>query len=371
MKIAWFGHVASARANGLVSYSREMLSGLRKRGQHVLFFYHKSRERGQPRDSDGIRIGSFDILNRAIISSPRAHGLIEEALARERVDAAHISLSFSQLDFSLPDICHSLGVPAIATVHFPYGPPKTFWGGAVRVLYRVYSGSLKNYDAVIVFSEKQRELLVDYGVSPGRVRVIPNGADVVTYAPGPSDYKQAIGASVLVSYVGRLDPEKNVPDLVDAFQQLDLPADHKLVIVGTGMDMARLRRKADGDRRIVLRGYVGDLRERVRILRAADIFVLPSSIEGLSLALLEAMSAGTAIVATDVGADAEALRGAGIVVDLDSLEEQLPLALRMLIEYPEFRRDLAARARRRAVEDYALETNIDRVLDLYHELCGR
>ncbi|MBI4790955.1 MAG: glycosyltransferase family 4 protein [Chloroflexi bacterium] len=371
MKIAWFGHVASARANGIVTYSREMVSGLRRRGQKVIFFYHKSRERGQPRDSDGIRIGSFDILNRATISSPRSRKLVEEMLRREGIDAAHISLSFSQLDFSLPEICHDLGVPAIATLHFPYGPPETFWGSAVRVLYRFYSGSLKNYDAVIVFSEKQRELLVDYGVSPKRVRVIPNGADVVAYCPGPSDYKHAINASLLVTYVGRVDPEKNVGDLLAAFQKLDLPNDHKLVIVGNGMDLARLRRRAAGDHRIILRGYVGDLKERVRILRAADIFVLPSSIEGLSLALLEAMAAGTAVIATDVGADAEALRGAGVVIDLDALEHQLPLALRMLIEYPEFRRDLAARARRRAVEDYALETNTDHVLDLYRELTGR
>ena len=371
MKIAWFGHVASARANGIVTYSREMISGLRRRGQKVIFFYHKSRERGQSRDSDGIRIGSFDILNRATISSPRSRKLVEEMLERERIDAAHISLSFSQLDFSLPEICHELGVPAVATLHFPYGPPETFWGSAVRVLYRVYSGSLKNYDAVIVFSEKQRELLVDYGLSLERVRVIPNGADVITYSPGASDYKQAINASLLVTYLGRVDPEKNVGDLIEAFQELDLPHDHKLVIVGNGMDLQRLRRNVGSDRRIILRGYIGDLKERVRILRAADIFVLPSSIEGLSLALLEAMAAGTAVIATDVGADAEALRGAGVVIDLDALEHQLPLALRMLIEYPEFRRDLAARARRRAVEDYALETNTDRVLALYRELTGR
>jgi glycosyltransferase involved in cell wall biosynthesis len=77
------------------------------------------------------------------------------------------------------------------------------------------------------------------------------------------------------------------------------------------------------------------------------------------------------VIATDVGADAEALRGAGVIVDLDSLEQQLPLALRMLIEYPEFRQDLAVRARERAVEEYSLETNIDRVVGLYRELTRR
>jgi hypothetical protein len=137
MNVAWFGHVASPRGNGIVTYSREMIAGLRQRGHRVTFFYHKSRERGQPREHEGIRLGSFDILNRAMLSSPRAREIVEQTIERERIDVGHISLSFSQLDFSLPDICHTWGIPAIATLHFPYGPPETFWGGAVRVLYRV------------------------------------------------------------------------------------------------------------------------------------------------------------------------------------------------------------------------------------------
>ena len=369
MKIAWFGHVASARADGLVTYSREMIAGLRKRGHHVTFFYHTSRERGLgQRNPNDIRIGSFDFLNRAMLSTPRARELIEETIERERIDLAHISLSFSQLDFSLPEICHALGRPAIATLHFPYGPPKTFWGNAVRVLYRAYSGSLRNYDAVIVFSENQRALLIEYGVSPDRVRVIPNAVDVATYAPGPSDFKASIGASLLATYIGRVDPEKNVGDFLEAFHELDTPDDHKVVVVGDGMDLARLRRKYRDDPRILFKGYVSDVRERIRILRAADVFVLPSSIEGLAQAMLEAMASGTAVIATDVGADAEALRGAGIVIDLAALEDQLPLALRVLIEYPDFRRELQIRARERAVRDYSLETNIDRVVELYREL---
>jgi hypothetical protein len=116
MKIAWLGHIASPRGNGIVTYSREMITGLRHRGQDVKFFYHISRERrGVERDPDGIRIGSFDILNRAMLSSPNARQLIEETIEREQIDVAHISLSFSQIDFSLPEICHAMGIPR--TVH--------------------------------------------------------------------------------------------------------------------------------------------------------------------------------------------------------------------------------------------------------------
>lgn len=372
MKIAWFGHVTGVRGNGIATYSRQLISGLMKRKCEVVFFYHASRERKliHP-DVTGIRIGAFGVENLAVISSNSAPRIIQNTLHHELPDIAHVSLSFSHLDISLPDICHEMGIPVVATVHFPYGPPAKFWGSGSRVLYRVYSGLLKKYDAVIIFSKKQQEMLIDYGVSPNRVRIIPNGIDVNTYVPGVSDYKKTIGASFLAIYVGRVDSEKNVSDFLEAFRKLDLPRDHKAVIVGGGTELSRLRRKFGQNSNIVFTGYIGDLQERISILSAADVFVLPSAIEGLSLALLEAMATGNAIIATDVGADAEALHSAGIVIDLDALEEQLPLALRTLIEYPDFRRDLAARARRRVVEQYSLETNIDRVVELYRELTGK
>jgi glycosyltransferase involved in cell wall biosynthesis len=104
------------------------------------------------------------------------------------------------------------------------------------------------------------------------------------------------------------------------------------------------------------------------MLRAMDIFVLPSMVEGLSLSLLEAMACGVAPVATDVGSDGEALRGAGILVDTKDLDGQLRLALRTLIEFPDFRAELGQRARARAVERYSLSDNLDRLLAVYREL---
>jgi len=112
-------------------------------------------------------------------------------------------------------------------------------------------------------------------------------------------------------------------------------------------------------------GQVVDEAARIDMLRAMDIFVLPSTVEGLSLSLLEAMACGVAAVATDVGSDGEALRGAGMVIDMKDLEGQLRLALRTLIEYPEFRAELGRRARTRALERYSLATNLDQLLTLY------
>ncbi|MBI5300891.1 MAG: glycosyltransferase family 4 protein [Chloroflexi bacterium] len=368
MKIAWFGHVPYPRGNGLVTYSRELPAGLRRRQHEVVFFYHDSRERGPGRDGHSIRLNAINVFDRMAISVMRARRTIEETLVREPFDAAHVSLSFSQLDYTLPEICRAANVPLIGTVHFPFGPRTTLWGQAARLFYRSYAPALREYDAVIVFSDSQAAIFREYGVPAEKLRVIPNGVDTATYEPSASDYKEHIGASLLVTYIGRVDPEKNVGDLAAAFDSLDLSPDYKLVVVGNGTELPRLRAKYKHHPRIHFTGYIGDVNERLSILRAADIFVLPSAIEGLSLALLEAMAVGKAIIATDVGADAEVLRGAGIVIDFNQRQAQLPAMLRTLIEYPDFRRDLATRARQRAVEQYSLETNIDRVVDLYREL---
>jgi glycosyltransferase involved in cell wall biosynthesis len=111
-----------------------------------------------------------------------------------------------------------------------------------------------------------------------------------------------------------------------------------------------------------------DEAERIRILQAMDVFVLPSAVEGLSLSLLEAMACETACIATDVGGDGEALRGAGIVLDPRELDGQLRLGLQTLLEYPDFRRDLARRARARAVDRYSLRQNLDHLLAIYESL---
>lgn len=370
MKIAWFGHVASDRHYGTMSYSRMMLNGLSQRAVEVVFFFHATRERHlvTPPNVRAVRIGAFDILNRATVSSLRAERTIKNVLRTERPQVAHVSLSFSNLDATIPELCHEYDIPVVATWHAPYGPPGTFWGTAMRVIYRMYVNTLDKYDSVIVFSENQKRMLEKNGVENARMFVIPNGVDIDKFQPGESDYKQELGARVLISYVGRIEPEKNVNVLCEAFTSLDLPDDHVLVIAGAGMDLGRLRRKYGDDPRIIFRGHVTDAREVQRILRASDIYVLPSEVEGLSIAMLEAMASGAAMIVTDVGADGEAVRGAGLVLDLENLEGQLPLALRQLIEFPEFREELRARARRRAVEEYSLQGNLDKLVHLYRTM---
>lgn len=365
LRVAWLGHQSGRAGDGLLTYSREMVAGLRARGVKVFFVHHGNLPAVT---DDGLTLRSLTGSHRYTISSPRTKRLITELLRREHIDLVHVSLSFSTLiDFGLPEMCHELGLPVVATFHVPYDSRFSLWQGISTALYRLYAQSLASFDRVIIFSEQQKNLLEHYGVPAINVAVIPNGVDIEKYAPGPSDYKQTIEASALIGYLGRVDPEKNVDVLVRAFQDIDSGEDVKLVVIGGGSERRRLERRYRGSR-VVFAGQVMDEGERIAMLRAMDIFVLPSLVEGLSLSLLEAMACGVATVATDVGADGEALRGAGVLVDPKDLDGQLRLGLRMLLEFPDFRDELGRRARARAVDRYSLADNLDRLLTVYRDL---
>ena len=365
LRVAWLGHQSGRAGDGLLTYSREIVAGLRARGVKVFFVHHGALP---AITDDTLTLRSLTGSHRYIISSPRTKRTITDLLRRERVDLVHVSLSFSTLiDFGLPELCHELGLPVVATFHVPYDSRFGLWQGISSAVYRLYAQSLASFDRVVIFSEQQKTLLEHYGVPPDNVTVIPNGVDIDKYAPGATDFKQSLEASALVGYLGRVDPEKNVDILVRAFQDVDAPEDVKLVVVGSGSEKRRLDRRY-GSARVVFTGQVMDEGKRIAMLRAMDVFVLPSMVEGLSLSLLEAMACGVAPVATDVGSDGEALRGAGIVVDTKDLDGQLRLALRTLIEFPDFRAELGRRARSRAVERYSLSDNLDRLLAVYREL---
>ena len=112
-----------------------------------------------------------------------------------------------------------------------------------------------------------------------------------------------------------------------------------------------------------------DLDTRGALLQCAEVFILPSLVEGLSLALLEAMASGTACVATDAGADGEVLeQGAGIVLSTQGVTTQLRTLLPVLRDQPVLTAELGRKARLRALERYTISSNIDALEQLYADL---
>jgi glycosyltransferase involved in cell wall biosynthesis len=202
--------------------------------------------------------------------------------------------------------------------------------------------------------------------------VIPNGVDVQKYSPGSSTLKSQFNAKRLFVYQGRIATEKNVEALLRAWKQSNLGNSSKLVIVGNGSLSPSLMPFYGEEYGIIWLGFIADEHRRIEILRAADVFILPSLLEGLSLSLLEAMACGVACVATDAGADGEVLEdGAGVILNTHRVTSQLHTLLPLFRDHAEWTTLLGQKARARVLERYTLSDNITQLEKLYADVLQR
>ncbi|MBU6353626.1 MAG: glycosyltransferase family 4 protein, partial [Cyanobacteria bacterium REEB498] len=289
----------------------------------------------------------------------------------------HASLTLSPLDFRLPDLCQQLGVPLVATFHPPFDASlRNLSAGTQQLTYQLYAPSLARYDRVVVFSELQADVLMRLGVPGARLAVIPNGVDPERWCPAPTpgsaphlmELKQRFAGRRVFLYMGRIATEKNVEALLRAWRLVQ-PQGCTLVVVGDGPVRQSLMQAYGPEIGVHWWGHEPDQARRAALLQLAEVFLLPSLVEGLSLALLEAMASGTACVATDAGADGEVLEGgAGIVISTQGVTTQLRTLLPVLRDQPVLSAELGRRARQRALERYTLSRNIDQLERLYTDL---
>jgi glycosyltransferase involved in cell wall biosynthesis len=365
MHIAWLGKKTPFCGN--VTYSREITGALTNRGHKVSFMHFADTK------ADGDEVPLPFLYKSQVFTIPtiRAKRVLERSLRRRKPDIVHASLSLSPLDFLLPEICQELNLPLISTFHTPYdGKRRNVTSTSQLLAYQLYAPFLARYDRTIIFCEEQQDLLVKLGVPRDRIIVIPNGVDDRKYTPGPSNIRTEFNAQQIYVYQGRISTEKNVESLLKAWKYCNM-SDYgcKLLLVGDGPLRPNLEPFYNTEHGVIWLGAIRDDARRIEILRGADVFILPSLVEGLSLSLLEAMSCGIACVATDAGADASVIAdGAGVVINTQGVSTQLRTLLPVLREHQAWREILGKSARQRVLDCYTLTGNIDRIERLYGEI---
>jgi len=162
---------------------------------------------------------------------------------------------------------------------------------------------------IVAVSEAVRDALVRRDrVDPAKIQVIPNGVDTTRFSQAknrrmPARDKLGLGSSdIVVGTVGRLSPKKGLRELLEAFRAARISDSRlRLIITGEGPERENLESIATREglsRSVSFTGFLEDPRD---IYAALDVYVLPSLEEGSPNALLEAMSAGCATIASAVG----------------------------------------------------------------------
>lgn len=206
--------------------------------------------------------------------------------------------------------------------------------------------AVKRAKTIIAVSEKTKKDLIDkYGVSPEKIEVIYHGVDYPKKITKERTYKYIL-------YVGRLEIKKNIFTLIEAFEILkrNHKIPHKLVLVGPeGFGFDQISRKINSSPSkddIFITGYLPS-EEKIYTLRNASVFAWPSFYEGFGLPMLEAMSNGVPLVASDIEINREiAKKAAAYFSPRDSAD--LAAKIMKIITNPSFKRNLVQNGRLQA-----------------------
>ena len=226
-----------------------------------------------------------------------------------------------------------------------------------RMTIRVLAAFSGRPEAIAINSRSGKQQHEQSGYRPKAWIHLPNGVDARVFAPDPrmrSSVRAELGIrdeEDLVLFVGRNHPEKGPDVLLDGLRQFDDIGTTRvaLVLVGAGTQDLRV---ADGSVTRVL--ALGERRDVPRLMRGADVLVLPSRTEGTPNVVIEAMASEVLCLVTDVGDSARIVGDTGVVIppqDAAALRDGL---VKILALKPAERRSIGARARALVMQNHEL-----------------
>lgn len=302
---------------------------------------------------------NYDILHHVGV-----YGELVRLFRRERFDVVHVHSPIAALIGRLA--AARAGVPKkVYTAHGFYFHEHQPWGLRHAFIGLEWIGG-RFTDVLFTQSAEDAETARDLSLCRGGViEAIGNGVDPARFRPAdPTDaarqrLRAELGAGdgdIVILMIGRLVAEKGYPELFAAMKDVDA----RLWVVGSRLEsdhaasvddaIARIEDDPDLSRRISFLGYRNDVDE---LLRAADIFTLPSHREGMPRSIIEAMMSGLPVVATDIrGSREEVVDGeTGILVPVRDAAE-LADALKKVAGDAGLRRRMGAAGHQQAVVLY-------------------
>jgi phosphatidylinositol alpha-mannosyltransferase len=353
---------------GVTEHVHHAYVELRKLGHDVRILTTRFGRGGSPMEDDVIRLGHavYVPANGSVCPVPVGWHLTErarEVLDREGFDVLHVHEPL------MPMLCLSVlraaRVPVVGTFH-----ASNERGAGYRLFRPVLAPYFSKLSRCICVSEAARESIRPH--FGGTYDLIPNGVDVARFAEAPRTPELRDGAFNML-FVGRMEPRKGAKYLFRAMPAvLRKVPEARLTVVGAGPLRPYYRAFVPPScrKRVVFRGRV-DGGTLAALYRTADVYCSPATGgESFGIVLLEAMAAGTAIVASRIPGYASVVRdGETALLVRPRSPGELAEAIIRLRQEPETRERLVA-AGRRAVQRYSWERIGREIAGVLEEAAG-
>ena len=369
MKIVMFGHKRIPSREGGVEIVVEELSTRMVALGHDVVCYNRAGHHVSDREYDvkkikqykGVKIKTVPTVDKKGLAAVTSSFFAAIRCIFSSAQVVHIHAEGPAFMCLLPKL---FGKKVIVTVHgLDWQRDKWKYGFASKYIRMGEKAAVKHADEIIVLS---------YGVKDyfkqiyGRETVyIPNAVERPSLrAPQLIAEKFGLMKDGYILFLGRLVPEKGVHLLIDAFKKVN--TDKKLVIVGGTSDtdayVDELMCSANEDSRIIFAGFAqGELLEE--FYSNAYLYILPSSLEGMPLSLLEAMSYGNACVVSDIPECTDVVGDKAFVVKPQA--DELQKCIQALCNDEKTVRKYKAGAADYICEKYNWEDVVNRTLELY------
>lgn len=360
LRVVMLGHKrVPGREGGVEVVVEELATRMAEQGVYVTLINRYRRSDARINSYKGAQIRrAFTLESRSLNAVVYAFfAMLMAAFGRYDVIHVHAEGSCAMLP-----IAKLTRKRTVATIH-GLDWQRAKWGGfATRFLRYGEKCAAKYADEVIVLSKSVQDyFLTQYG---RETRLIGNGVrPTVNRSVCLIAEKWGLQAGGYILFLARIVPEKGLHDLLDAFAALDTGM--KLVVAGDNSHAAdyfhAVREKAAKDPRVIMVGFAsGEILDE--LYTNCFLYVLPSSIEGMPMTLLEAMSHGCLCLVSDIPENTDVLNGAGLTFgtgDVESLRNALGGALTGDGFQP-----LKDAARVRAGQ-FGWDSVVDRTLELY------
>ena len=239
-------------------------------------------------------------------------------------------------------------------------------GGNIRMLAYRYTNLLSDINTNV--SKEASQAFINKGAfTKENLITVYNGIDLnkFKFSNSKNDIVSIDDGFTNFLSVGRLNEQKDYPNLLNAISQLDVNLKVRFNIVGDGELRLTIENLIDsmGIKNKV--NLLGRRKDIATLMHQSDFFILPSKYEGFGLVVAEAMACGTFVIATDCGGVREVLGDTGILVppqDSQALAQAMQQALSLTDEQISSNN---IRARKRIEELFSLEKSVEKWLEIY------
>jgi glycosyltransferase involved in cell wall biosynthesis len=264
-------------------------------------------------------------------------------IKKNSYDLVHTHLSTSSMNGTLA--ARMAGVPCVSTVHGLSGKLSFLWA-----------------NHLIAVSGSVRQHLIAQGIDSDRISVVYNGSPTSEFPTDRESARLRLGLPLDVPIVGtvsRVTPLKGIQDAIRAVSRLKQTFPNiRYLVVGDGDDLEHCRNLAASLGVFDNVDFVGYQKDVDPYLASMDLFLFPSLKEAMGIALVEAMSAGLPIVATEVGGIPEVVTPeVGMLVGPNQ-PSALALASASILRNHSLRLDMGESARRRAQRVFGIDSMV-------------